>query len=191
MLREDTDPHWTDVIDGVPAQLAGGDIVWTGISGDTRGLIIAPAAGLATAAPLTPAGLQVQAVLGTDGDDVLFAGATEPTESASGATARAGSPRSRPSPACTPPPPAGGTTVLASRTWPAARSRCGSRETARARAHIASLAQSRTCPTREPKFLEAGPGRHPHRRALPVLARAGHQAAGADGPLRRARTASG
>ena len=32
MLREDTDPHWTDVIDGVPAQLAGGDIVWTAVS---------------------------------------------------------------------------------------------------------------------------------------------------------------
>ena len=37
VLREDTDPHWTDVIEGVPAQLADGDIVWTGISGDTRG----------------------------------------------------------------------------------------------------------------------------------------------------------
>jgi dipeptidyl-peptidase-4 len=80
VLREDTDPHWTDVVDGVPARLANGDIVWTGVSGDTRGLVIAPAAGLAAAQPVTPAGLQVQAVLGTDGDDVLFAGKTEPTE---------------------------------------------------------------------------------------------------------------
>ena len=59
VLREDTDPDWTDVIDGVPAQLANGDIVWTGISGDTRGLVIAPAAGLQEAKPLTPPGLQV------------------------------------------------------------------------------------------------------------------------------------
>ena len=38
VLREDADPIWTDVVDGLPAQLANGDIVWTGISGDTRGL---------------------------------------------------------------------------------------------------------------------------------------------------------
>ena len=80
LLREDSDPDWTDVIDGVPAQLDNGDIVWTAISDDTRGLVIAPAAGLADAKPLTPPGLQVLGVLGTDGDDVLFAGATEPTE---------------------------------------------------------------------------------------------------------------
>ncbi|HXT94515.1 MAG TPA: DPP IV N-terminal domain-containing protein, partial [Trebonia sp.] len=30
VVREDTDQHWTDVVDGVPAQLANGDIVWTG-----------------------------------------------------------------------------------------------------------------------------------------------------------------
>ena len=57
-----------------PPSCPGGDIVWTAISGDTRGLVIAPAAELGAAAPLTPAGLQVQAVLGTDGADVLFAG---------------------------------------------------------------------------------------------------------------------
>ena len=42
LLREDTDPDWTDVIDGVPAQLDGGDIVWTAIGDDTRRLIVAP-----------------------------------------------------------------------------------------------------------------------------------------------------
>ena len=55
LLREDADPDWTDVIDGVPAQLANGDIVWTGISDDTRGLIVAPAAGLQDATPAHPA----------------------------------------------------------------------------------------------------------------------------------------
>jgi len=49
VLREDTDPYWTDVIDGVPARLGNGDIVWTGVSGDTRGLVVAPAAELAAA----------------------------------------------------------------------------------------------------------------------------------------------
>jgi len=80
LVREDVDPDRTDVVDGVPAQLANGDIVWTAISDDTRGLVIAPAAGLQQAAPVTPAGLQVLGVLGTAGDDVLFAGATEATE---------------------------------------------------------------------------------------------------------------
>ena len=48
LLREDADPVWTDVIDGVPAQLSNGDVVWTAISGDTRGLVIAPANRFAT-----------------------------------------------------------------------------------------------------------------------------------------------
>ena len=54
--------------------------VWTELSDDTRRLIVAPAADLATAAPLTPPGLQVRDILGTDGDSVLFSGSTEPTE---------------------------------------------------------------------------------------------------------------
>src|SRR5580693_10707101 len=62
LIREDADPDWTDVIDGLPAQLASGDIVWTAISDDTRGLVIAPAAGLQDARPLTPPGLQVLGV---------------------------------------------------------------------------------------------------------------------------------
>src|SRR5450756_1970338 len=69
VLREDSDPHWTDIIAGLPAQLGNGDIVWSGISEDTRGLVISPAAELATAGPLTPPGLQVLAVLDADGDD--------------------------------------------------------------------------------------------------------------------------
>ena len=80
VIREDTDPHWTDVIDGTPAQLRNGHIVWTELSDDTRRLIVAPAADLASAAPLTPPGLQVRDILGTDGDSVLFSGSTEPTE---------------------------------------------------------------------------------------------------------------
>jgi dipeptidyl-peptidase 4 len=80
VLREDTDRHWTDVVAGVPAQLDNGSIVWTGITGNTRGLVIAPAASLATAEPVTPSGLQVRAVLGTDGDDVLFAASSDPAE---------------------------------------------------------------------------------------------------------------
>ena len=49
-LREDTDPHWTDIIGGVPAQLGDGSIVWTEISEDTRRLIVAQPGELAGAA---------------------------------------------------------------------------------------------------------------------------------------------
>ena len=157
VVREDTDPHWTDVIEGVPAQLAGGDIVWTGISDDTRGLIIAPAAELAAASPVTPAGLQVQAVLGTDGDDVLFAGTAESTELGVWRYGPGGLAQVATAPGVYAAEAAGGTTVLASRTLDSSRSRSGSRGTARSPADIASLAQEPNLPHPAPQFIEAGP----------------------------------
>jgi dipeptidyl-peptidase-4 len=158
VLREETDQVWTDVVDGVPAQLPGGEIVWTAISGDTRGLVIAPAAGLAAAAPVTPPGLQVRAVLGTDGDDVLFAGSTEPTEvgvwrwGPDGLTEVATGPGVHAATA------AGGTTVLASRTLASSKpafliARDGGGEDAA----IVSLDQEPNLPAPSPRFLEAGP----------------------------------
>ena len=162
VVREDTNPDWTDVVDGVPAQLASGDIVWTGISGDTRGLIIAPAAGLAAATPVTPPGLQVQAVIGTDGDDVLFTGSTESTEVGvwrygAARSPRAGSRRSRPRPACTPPwPPAGRPWWPAGR-WRAATSPCGSPGTAGSPATSPRTRSGRTC--RTPRRSSSRPGR--------------------------------
>jgi dipeptidyl-peptidase 4 len=159
VLREDTDPHWTDVIDGVPAQLDGGDIVWTAISGDTRGLVIAPAGGLAGAVPVTPPGLQVRAVLAADGRDVLFAASPESTElgiwryGPGGLTPVATEPGVHGAAA------AGGTTVLASRTLASSELtvtvvRNGSPGHA---ASIASLAQRPNLPHPAPQFLEAGP----------------------------------
>ena len=79
-LRTDTDPQWIDIVPGVPAQLADGTVAWTQMSEDTHRLLIAAPEALATAQPLTPAGLQVRRVLGTDGDTVYFTASTEPTE---------------------------------------------------------------------------------------------------------------
>jgi dipeptidyl-peptidase-4 len=162
VLREDTDPDWTDVVDGVPAQLPGGAIVWTAISGDTRGLVVAPADGLAAAAPVTPAGLQVRAVLGTDGGDVLFAGSSESTEvgiwrwSADGLTEVATGPGMHAATA------AGGTTVLATRTLASSKPafriiRGGAGDRAAGEAAIATLGQEPNLPAPSPQFIEAGP----------------------------------
>ena len=166
VVREDTDPNWTDVIDGVPAQLANGDIVWTGISDDTRGLIVAPAATLATAAPLTPAGLQVRGVLGTDGDDVLFAASADPTEVGIWRYGPGGLAPVATEPGVHAAVAAGGTTVLASHTLASSQAtlrilRPGAGNgtgTGTGSAGLASFAQQPNLVHPDPQFLEAGPG---------------------------------
>jgi dipeptidyl-peptidase 4 len=156
LVREDTDPHWTDVIQGVPAQLASGDIVWTGISDGRRGLIVAPAAELGTASPLTPADLQVLAVVGIDGDDVLFAGSTESTEFG---IWRYGPGRLE---AVTAEPgvhgayAGGGTTVLASLTLASSQLTVRISRNGAVTGDIASLAQEPNLPHPAPQFIEAG-----------------------------------
>jgi dipeptidyl-peptidase 4 len=78
VLREDTDPHWLDIVLGVPAWTKDGGIVWTGDVGDTRRLLVgAPGQ---EAVPVTPPGLQVREVLDVDGDTILFQASAEPTE---------------------------------------------------------------------------------------------------------------
>jgi len=160
LIREDADRNWTDVIDGLPAQLANGDIVWTAITDDTRGLVVAPAAGLQDATPLTPPGLQVLGVLGTDGDDVLFAGATEPTEigvwryGPGGLTAVATEPGVHSAAA------AGGATVIARRDLAGheVSVTVGKHGAGGGQPHpIASLAPAPNLPRPQPRFLEAGP----------------------------------
>jgi dipeptidyl-peptidase 4 len=157
-LREDTDPHWTDIISGVPAQLGDGSIVWTEISADTRRLVIAPANELASATAVTPAGLQVRQILGTDGNDVLFTASTEPTEigvwrcGPSGLSEIATAPGAHTAQA------GGGTTVLVSRTLASAKLQVTVARSGSAGVPIASLAQEPRLPQPQPRFFEAGPG---------------------------------
>jgi dipeptidyl-peptidase-4 len=68
-----TDPAWTQIVPGVPTHLTDGSLVWTVDDDQTRRLTV-------DGTPVTPGGLQVGAVLGVDGDTVLFAGSREPTE---------------------------------------------------------------------------------------------------------------
>ncbi|MEV4283130.1 S9 family peptidase [Actinoplanes xinjiangensis] len=72
VLREDTDPHWTTIVSGLPAHTASGALLWTVEDGDTRRLTV-------DGVPVTPPGLQVDRVLSVDGDTVLFAAFQDPS----------------------------------------------------------------------------------------------------------------
>ncbi|WP_300613727.1 S9 family peptidase [Trebonia sp.] len=157
VIREDTDPHWTDIVDGVPAQLSDGRVVWTQVSEDTRRLIVAPAAELATAAPVTPPGLQVREILGTDGQAVLLLGSTEATEvgvwrySPDGLAAVATAPGLHSARE------AGGTTVVSGRTLEGNQLSVRINRNEKTTGQIASLAQEPNLPRPRPHFLDAGP----------------------------------
>lgn len=162
LLREDTDPHWTDVIGGVPAQLPDGSVAWTAVSDGTRGLVVAPAARLSGAAPLTPAGLQVRSVLGTDGDDVLFTASDDPAEVGVWRYGPGGLVPVATGPGVHGAVAAGGTTVLLSRTLrdsgvTVTVERGGAAAAPGGARGIASLAHRPNLPHPAPRFLQAGP----------------------------------
>ncbi|MEV0715903.1 prolyl oligopeptidase family serine peptidase [Asanoa sp. NPDC050611] len=71
--HEQHDPAWVELVPGTPARTPEGALVWTDDRDETRHLLVG-------GEPVTPPGLQVRALLGVDGDAVLFAGSTDPTE---------------------------------------------------------------------------------------------------------------
>ncbi|HEX9041223.1 MAG TPA: prolyl oligopeptidase family serine peptidase [Trebonia sp.] len=178
-LRQDSDPRWTDIIGGVPAQLDDGSVVWTEISEDTRRLVVAQPGELAGAVPVTPPGLQVRQVLGTDGNDVLFQASTEPTEAGVWRYGPDGLREVATGPGVHTATAGGGTTVLSSRTMGSARLEVSVRAGGDAVATIASLAEEPNLPAPAPHFLDAGPDRvrtailfpswHERGKPLPVL----------------------
>jgi len=182
-LREDSDPQWTDIIGGVPAQLDDGSVVWTEISEDTRRLVVAQPGELAGAAPATPAGLQVRRILGTDGDDVLFQASTDPTSAGVWRYGPAGLREVATGPGVHTATAGGGTTVLSSRSMDSAgltvSVRAGAGAGRSTGAAIASLAEEPNLPPPAPHFLEAGPDQvrtavlfpswHERGKPLPVL----------------------
>ncbi len=160
-IREDSDPQWTDVIGGVPAQLADGSVVWTEISEDTRRLVVAQPDELAGAEPVTPAGLQVRRILGTDGGDVLFQASADPTEVGVWRYGPEGLREVATGPGVHTATAGGGTTVESSRTMDSAglkvSVRAGGGTGRSTGAAIASLAEEPNLPLPAPHFLEAGP----------------------------------
>jgi dipeptidyl-peptidase-4 len=73
VLREQRDDVWVDLVTGVPTMAEGGRLVTAEPSADTHRVVI-------DGEPLTPVGLQVAGVLGTDADGVLVAVTDEPVE---------------------------------------------------------------------------------------------------------------
>ncbi|MFJ9847253.1 prolyl oligopeptidase family serine peptidase [Kitasatospora sp. NPDC101155] len=73
VLAERDDPHWIELLPGLPVRTASGALVDTADDGDTRHLTV-------DGKPVTPARLQLRAVLGTEGEQVLFTASDEPTE---------------------------------------------------------------------------------------------------------------
>jgi len=80
LVHAASDEAWLDIVPGVPAWTAAGDLVWTADADGARRLFVSPPEGLASAPPVTPPSLQVRWVVDVDGDTVLFAGSEEPTE---------------------------------------------------------------------------------------------------------------
>ena len=72
-LREQRDDVWVDLVTGVPVLAEGGRLVTCEDSEDTHRLVV-------DGQPVTPPGLQVAGVLGTDADGVLLALTHEPLE---------------------------------------------------------------------------------------------------------------
>jgi dipeptidyl-peptidase 4 len=73
VLAEQRDERWVQLVPGLPARTASGALLGHADRRDTRQLTVDGVA-------VTPPGLQLRAVLGVDGDEVLLAASAEPTQ---------------------------------------------------------------------------------------------------------------
>ncbi|MFE6743214.1 S9 family peptidase [Streptomyces tubercidicus] len=73
LLHERTDPAWVEIIEGTPARTASGALILPEDEGDTRYLTVG-------GQRVTPEGLQLCAVLGVEGERVLFTASDDPLE---------------------------------------------------------------------------------------------------------------
>ncbi|MQY03818.1 S9 family peptidase [Actinomadura macrotermitis] len=75
LLLNAHDPVWSEIVPGIPARTGGGELVWIAEDRETGTRRITVAG-----EPVTPGGLQVRAVLGVEGEEILFTASEEPTE---------------------------------------------------------------------------------------------------------------
>ncbi|MEU8782826.1 prolyl oligopeptidase family serine peptidase [Streptomyces sp. NPDC048637] len=73
VLHERTDPAWVELVEGTPARTASGALVLPEDEADTRYLTVG-------GRRVTPSGLQLRAVLGVEGERVLFTASEDPLE---------------------------------------------------------------------------------------------------------------
>ena len=73
LIREDQDDCWVDLVDGLPARLSDGSLVWSVDSGGAKRLVVGSDI-------VTEPDLEVRSVADVDGDVVLFRASREPTE---------------------------------------------------------------------------------------------------------------
>ena len=156
VLHEDTDPDWLEVVPGVPAWTADGQIVWTRDEQDTRRLVMVTPG--QEPVPVTPPGLQVRGVLDVGGDGVLFqASGRDPAEAGLWSYGPDGLSQASQGGGVEAGTRAGGTTVTWRRTLDTDGvtvrvSRDGSPESG-----IASLAEIAALPAPHPVLFRAGP----------------------------------
>jgi dipeptidyl-peptidase 4 len=155
VLREDTDPHWLEIVPGVPAWTSDGRIAWTRDEQDTRRLVLAEPG--REPVPVTPPGLQVRGVLDVDGDTVLFQASPEPTEAGLWSYGPAGLRRAGPSGGVEAGTRAGGTTVTWRRTLDTDGVTIRVTSTGALPASIASWAEHPALPAPRPILFRAGP----------------------------------
>jgi dipeptidyl-peptidase-4 len=123
LIRSDTDPHWVDIVAGVPRCTADGRLAWTADAGGAKRLVIGTAAEHAAgvAELVTPDSLNLGEVLAVDGATVLFtATAGDPASVSVWTAGPGGVQRVSPAEGMHGGTLAGGTLVLTSRTLAAA-----------------------------------------------------------------------
>jgi dipeptidyl-peptidase 4 len=155
VLREDTDPHWLEIVPGVPAWTSDGRIAWTRDEQDTRRLVLAEPG--REPVPVTPPGLQVRGVMDVDGDTVLFQASPEPTEAGLWTYGPAGLRRAGPAGGVEGGTRAGGTTVTWRRTLDTDGVTVRVTSAGALPASIVSWAEHPALPAPRPILFRAGP----------------------------------
>jgi dipeptidyl-peptidase 4 len=170
LVRADTDPSWVDIVTGVPATTADGRLVWTADAGGAKRLITgSPAEHAAGTAEIrTPESLNVRAVLGVDGEEILFSAyGDDPASICLWTVGPAGLARVSPADGAYDGQLAGGTLLLAGRTLTTTgvtvrvlRAGAGDQKIWAEMADIASLAEVPDLPAPKPMLTwSAGPSR--------------------------------
>ena len=159
LIRADTDPHWVDIVPGVPGCTADGRLVWTADAGGAKRLVAGTQAehSAGVAELLTPESLNLGEVLAVDGDTVLFTATAGDPASVSVWTAGPGRvQRVSPAEGMHGGAQAGGTLVLTSRTLTSTDLSVSVRREGTEVARIGSVAEKPDLPAPAPRLTWSG-----------------------------------